>query len=465
MEPFSHLITPVTNFDEGDPLGIKAWSASAGISESSALCLIATILSGVAGPAITTVGGLGGCSIAIQDSDTLLLMAADTLLRSTDRCHTQLIQRSNGFSVDEIEEGYHEGNHPRNYEFNKSLGRPEALSTMPTSSSAESNLRNELRGCFQAIRVENLRRPGILLSGTFGQNMVELASRCHRGHAFAAKLIVPLAAGKSRSKTIDGLESIIRGVDRPYTLTRRTQVQNEQVSLRGIFCFKADDLGWVIREKRDLVKRIIPLSSHVDGSDEDFDEIAAQEFIHHFDLCAKRALAYRRDFSELEVSFYSSDSVSEFSRLNRAFLREMQSGPERHRVPAIDTLPKMIASALLCLSGDHDTDEYVLNVAFQTAREIRQQVLRVFTLSEQDALAQQRLKSARKMVDRVRRLGECTRRALVRGFDKQNLDHHEPVIQSLLTAGVFVESIDGILTLGSVPVESLSVENVIPYNS
>lgn len=453
-----------------DPVGIRAWSLSRGIEPTVGLTLVSLVLSVVAANSVNF--GLSsplrtspGISLALCESDTPLLMATGDLLDSLLRRQTGLVQRTNGFSTTELETAFHEGGFlPRNHDFLKTLGNPGQVASSTFEVSVEQMLDRDSAGCVQTIDMEKILRPGFLVRGGLRGDPVKLASHCHGGQGFAAGVSVVLPpGGAGRKGVVDSLLAAVRGVEIERRFTSRTALQQELVSLRGIFRLEAPDLDWIIRERRDLARNLLPVTSSPPGDELEVDDYAAARFVHTFNRVATRALACRREGAMLEGNFQSTPAELKFLRLQRLFLSEMQRYPERLRVPALESLPARIAWAMLVIAGHEDIDDNVLQVSFETARELHARLLHQFEVADNEALAIHRLKCARKMVTRVKRLASCSRRDLVRGFDKQGLELHEPVIQSLIAAGVFQESPDGRLSPGSVPVEHLSVENVIPF--
>jgi len=391
-------------------------------------------------------------------------MAAGELLDRLAKRQEGLARRSNGFSIAELERAYHEGGFlPRNHEFLKTIGNPSDQRGFGVS--VVEMLERDAYGCLQTIELENLFRPRFIANGSLRGDPSKLASGFHEGQALAACLSVPLSTqGAARDKEIDALFAAVRGVDLARSLTSRTNPQFESVSLRGIFQFRGDDLNRLTRDRRDFVGIVVPLVCESFETSIDVDEVAAVSFVNRFRRVADFALACRRGRANCEGNFIDPKSGGEFLRLQRGFLGEMQNCPESFRLPAIDSLPARIAWMLLVLAGRENIDDYVLHVSFEAAREINARALRFLEIAENESLARSRLKDARKMAARVERLGSCSRRELLRGFDRQSLDHHEPVIRSLIAAGVFCETQDGCLVPGDVPVEQLSPGNVIHFN-
>lgn len=391
-------------------------------------------------------------------------MAAGELLERLAKRQEGLVRRSNGFSIAELETAYHEGGFlPRNQEFLETIGNPSGQSGFGLS--VDSKLDRDSYGCLQTIELENLFRPRFLASGSLRGEPSKLASGFHEGQALAACLTVPLSPkGVTRDKEIDMLLAAVRGVEVARSLTRRTSTQFEMVSLRGLFQFRGDDLNRLARDRRDFVGIVVPLVSECVETPIEVDEVAAAGFSHRFGRVADLALAYRRGRANFKGDFSDAKSEGQFLSLQRSFLREMQAYPENFRLSAIDSLPARIAWTLLVLADRENIDDYVLHVSFEAAREIHARALRFLEIAENESLARARLKDARKMAARVERLGSCTRRELLRGFDLQSLDHHEPVIRSLIAAGVFRETQEGCLVPGDVPVEQLSPGNVIHFN-
>lgn len=452
-----------------DLLGIEAWSTSRGIAASSGMVVAATILSTVAANSVSFGLSLpfrssAAACLGIRDTDTHLRMAVGELLEQLVARQDGLVRRSNGFSITELESAYHEGGfQSRNQEFLESIGNPTGHSNFGVA--VDGMLDRDSYGCLQTIEVENLLRPRFLTRGSLRGDPCKLASGFHEGQALAACLSIPLSKkGVARDKEIDALLEAVRGLDLPRRLTSRTNPVLESVSLRGIFQFEGGDFNGLARDRRDFVGLVVPLVSEAVETSIEVDEGAAASFVNRFRRVADLALACRRGRANCEGNFFDPKSDGEFLRLQRGFLGEMQTHPENFRLPAIDSLPARIAWTLLVLAGRENIDDYVLHVSFDAAREIHARAITFLEFAENESLARTRLKNARKMAARVQRLGSCSRRELLRGFDQQSLDLHEPVILSLIAAGVFCETPDGRLVPGVVPVEQLSPGNVIHFN-
>ncbi len=464
----AHLNQSRESSGTDDPLGLAAWSASRGLSVEAGLALVAAVLSNIAGPlqffdCPSPFMGSPGLGIAASTGDAFGTAAVAELTLAVRAKQDGLVLRSREFTREELEVAYHDGGFlKRNQEFLVALGNLPPTEAARLELTPDEMLARDTRFITQTVQLENVTRPRILLPVSLPADIDRVIGECHLGHGFAAGSIEALpTSGTKRHDRVDELLRYVIGVESTNKSGGRSVAVPEPRWLRGILCFSLQHFDWLIHERRDLLAHLIPLIPS-EAPIATIDEEAAAHFGGIFGRASVLALTRRRAHVRVEGHFTNTSAAWEFIARQREFVGEVQRVPGEQQIPAIAALPAAIAWTLLVLAGRTDVDDYVLRVAFDAARKIHHRAIQTFQLADNAALASARLHMARKLVTRLTRFGRCKRRELVRGFAKQGLDLHEPVIRILIEARVLIETDDAFLSLGPVPVENLAASNLLP---
>jgi len=453
---------------DNDPSGLEAWAAASGLRLTQALALLATTHVNVAGGAAGLAGenwhhAVVAPHLACDAGDLSFTTALTVLMSSLHRRQDVLIGRANGFTKEELESAYHDGGFlTRSHLFLKELGNPLPAEIGIQNFSCEATLERDSEVAPQTVKLDNLLRPTVIISGVMPEKVAAVAARCHGGRPFIGGAVVNLPGGvQAREKRIEELIATAIGTPVETRLTSRSAAMNETVTARGILKISRADLERLARERMDFFGTATPVISTPPDPATVVNYVAADLFEARFLRALDHALAARRARVCLDASFSSKAAQNEFRNRDRVFRLETAALSSTIRLDGLVDLPAAMTWSLLMLARGVDLDTYVLDTVFTCAREIRDEAVRFLQAALHAAEAREWLRLAGKVAERLRRVGPCKRRTLVRGFDRQGLDLIEPVLQRLLAAGVIVQSVDLKISLGQVPVTSLSVTDVL----
>ena len=451
-----------------DPLGLEAWAASHDLAPHTALALVGASLANIAGHSLmfgvpSVNRGAPGINLVGMAGDILLHMAIAELLGPFKSRQDALLLKAHEFSAAEID--FAMFLHTRTSVAQGDLRKLAAPEPQDAYDSAfpEQQLDQAMEISPKTVKYQALVKPRFMIYGPTPANPAKVLVECHCGLGFCVGGVEALPAGTQRNRRVDELLKFIRGAETSSPAARnQTKISIETVRLCGIFMFQTPHFAWLVDQRRDFLCHAIPVGSSPASEQEPaVDETRADGFRRLFDQTAVHVLALRRAFAGAQGWFRRNDAATEFARQQRTFLRQLQQQPDAYRIDEIAALPAVMAWALLMLGGRQDLDQYVLETAFEAARRVNEDAVRMIRIHEQSAISEQRLATARKLVERLARLGSCKRRELVRGFKQQSLGFHEPVLQVLLNIGIFVESPGRVLSLGQVPAAQLDRQKFI----
>lgn len=451
-----------------DPFGLEAWAASSGTGLPAALALLATTHVNVAGGAASLTGENWHHTVVaphlVCDAGDLSISTPLTVLMSSLRRRQEaLAGRARGFTLEELESAYHDGGFlTRNHHFLQEIGNPLPSEIGIQNFSSEAMFERDSEVAPQTATVDNLLRPTFMISGVMPENVAAVAARSHGGHLFIGGAVVNLPKGaQARNKRLEELIATGAGIPVERRITSRSAPIPETVYARGILKMSRPDLESLPRERMDFFGTTTPLISTPSDPNTAVDYSKADLFEARFLRALDHTLAARRARVCLDASFCSKAAQNEFRNRERVFRLETAALSSTFRLDGLVDLPAAMTWSLLMLARGVDLDTYVLDTVFSCAREIRDEAVRFLQGALHAAEAREWLRLAGKVAERLRRVGPCKRRTLVRGFDRQGLDLIEPVLQRLLAAGVIVQSVDLKISLGQVPVTSLSVTDVL----
>lgn len=454
-----------------DPLGLEAWAASRGLGSHTALAIVSSILSAVAGNMFrfdlpASCIGAPGINLAGVDNDSFVAMGIADLTNVLAVAQRRLVGKAREFSVEEIDSAmFQERPAYHKRDFLERLGTPALTAFGIEDHSLENRMDKDMETSDQALCYERLVRPTFMFTGSLPADLTAALGGCHESRGLAAGCFESLPdAGSKRHRRVSDIISHLNGVS--FTReSRKIRINESQETayLRGVLLFPQPHFDWLIAERRDLLTNAIPITSSATavGHEPQVDEILAARFLHRFQMEVRHALASRRSHSAVSSMFHSEAPTVEFLRRQRAFLRELQTVPESCRLSEAAKLPATMAWTLLGLAGKADLDDHIIETVFAAAHRLHADAVRMFREHDQADVAAQRLTVARKLAKRLTKLGPLKRRELVRGLDQQALRIHEPVIRVLIEMGIFIETPDRVLEIGITPLASLSAAQLI----
>jgi len=461
------ITSPANSGNDDDPLGLGAWAASHDLAPHTALALVGASLANIAGHSFVAStpsfnNGAPGISLAGMAGDVFLQAAINDLLGQFKVRQDALLLKTREYTSQEIDDAmFLHGMTSDATESLRKLASPEPGDDYDRAF-PELQLHKAMEVSPKTIRYEALTRPQFLIYGPPPANPAKVLAECHVGFGFSAGGVEALPDGSQRNRRVDEMLRFIRGVEITRPANRnRTKVSIETVRMRGIFVFPKADFAWLIDQRREFFCQAIPVTSAPPQQEIAVDEGKANAFRQAFDQAAVHVLALRRAFHGAYGRFRHDDMANEFARQQRTFLRELQQLPDAYRIDEMAALPAVMAWALLVLARQWDADDYALETALAAARRVNDDAVRLIRTHQQSAIAEQRLATARKLVERLSRLGSCKRRDLVRGLGRQSMEINGPIIQVLLKIGIFVESPDHVLSFGQNPAAQLNCQHFI----
>jgi hypothetical protein len=309
----------------------------------------------------------------------------------------------------------------------------------------------------RTIHRENLVHPLFLLESLPSGPLEPLLASCNHGHGFLTGATEQLPADKSiRNRRLDDLIRLIDGV--VIQPAQPSVIRAKTLKLGGLFRFRQQDLHWLFDHRRDVLRKLVPVSSDPPSPDEPFEPNpgVAREFQSRFTEAAVLILARRRAFEPTGPGFTSEEARRDYMIRRRQHLVLSASDPVN-----LTSLPDLLMWFLL-LVGQNEANELTLvDLAIRSTETLRREACRTFVLHDQMELGRTRHESALKMLRRIADKGPQKRHMLVRIFPKHSLEIHGPVISSLIANGFIKEDAKRLLHLGSRPATKLNLGDLI----
>ena len=423
---------------------LAAWASHHSVDFVSALLVCSCGAAHLAGPMLRfrrrgLLGGHAPPTIVGLAEDTGLHNATVAALESLEPMEQTLMLKSRGLGREYLADAMRlrdrcDRNHTAEVDTDKRV----------------SPLGKDVMTLHRHVRYEALTRARFLWPGEFPTKPEKELAGFHLGSAFATGALERLPrTDRARDIRVNTMRQAMTGVSLK-TSDRHAVTRDSTGSIRGIIRFMSDDLEWLVRSRPDFMLSVLPLVGVGGQPQIPLEDSASQ--VTEFDL-DRRTVLYsvlelRRESVPCDAEFRNKEAEAEFVKQKAAYNDEARalSYPSHATV----ALPDLFAWYLLQLceaSNTRPEETEIVQMAFSTARELRQRAEDFYSLRSAVGNARERLMLAAKLVERMRELDKpCKRRELVRGLNNQRMDILGPVIESLLGLGVFREE-GGLLSL------------------
>lgn len=268
-----------------------------------------------------------------------------------------------------------------------------------------------------------------VLEGKVPAKPVKFLKKCHLYSALSVAEIEELPlVDKSRRKRISEIATSMAGRFRG------------KVTIRGFMRFTNEDLEWMVSNTLLLLTKTLPVESlEVCKPVALASKAKVQEFDRLHRTVLRRILELRFSRADCGVDFRCEETGRQFQKLRECYRAEDCAVSHLDRTSVI--LPDLFVWYLLQLNKSEwlEIDEMeIAEHAIAVARRLRRRVAGFYDRQYAVTRARKRLALATKLVARMQRLAKpCTRRELARGFDDQRIEVIGPVIDWLVSLGVF----------------------------
>jgi len=441
-------------------------AAMAGVDDTSWMVLASSVLAGLAGPA-ACFEAVPGMIEPLTAPNLLLPCRALRLRRMLDLfldvprvLQTSMIARSATLRTDLLERVRFGATAPskgkdRQVAVTQLERHRQALQAPPKLLGGEPDgdpvLYDDLSHASDLCREDALLRPAYMLENPELDKLPALLAGCTAGHALVTG---ELTTAVLRSPAMDTVARMLDGATvegKPVTCNRTVPGAHlTKVGATAILRLGGDALETMVARESGILGRFMILQPDKPAT---FDPQKNGDGWTRSLAGAMRSVIASRRVGGMAKAWMSSEAAGrEFVTRRLRFEAEVEDTGDPG-LTALASLPTVIAWAILRLNpACSNLDEVAIKYAFFHSEMMLGRIRRCL---DQVRSIQRRAsvdRHAARMLDRLRVGGSMTRRQLVRGFDCQRAEVHEPVIRNLIDSGLVRE--DGrLLVLGGVSSE------------
>jgi hypothetical protein len=459
-------------------MGLTAVSQASGVPADSLFAMVATVLTGLAGPDAAIQDSLGVCRLAKLDlltnkEDSRTTKLIDRLMSTLEGIQRPLIDRmarNTSVAMELITKGAFSNAKTLKLADqdlkNASLRIQLESLTVTSKGGSESTLLKDLAEDPIPQRVEGMLHPQFLTRGTQVRALSSIVENCHKRCALIVEPNLELAReGPEPSKVVRMLFELLDGatVTKPAATIERGRDSSILAKGHALLAVTDSEIEKLHHLDPGCLDRFLWLKSNNHQDLQPGDPLAIR-LLDAYQAAVLEILDVRREGKTLLMTFETEEMPARFDTqlaLYESDLQEMGASTQ----PWARGLPQTLFWALGFLRRSmpakcRPDDESLMVSSFAAARRlVKNHGEQVLVITNAGLLAD-RHKLARRIVGILRDANSPQPfREINRGFHRKKKEIVAPLVEALIEVGVLVRDEDGNHTLG--PTELADVEEIL----